>query len=166
MAAGVGPLIVGTDFSEGSAAALAEGRRLAARLGVAVEVVHVVDGVQGPGWRPGGEADAWLGSAGLSPGDLRIRFGSPWVELARVTDERAALLLVVGSHGRSGYQPLAVGSTASRVSMTARCPVVLVSPQVRPREGAVRGNGDVAAPAGVAGARSEPGDHERSRETR
>jgi nucleotide-binding universal stress UspA family protein len=165
MVDGVGPLIVGTDFSEGSAAALAEGRRLAARLGVAVEVIHVVDGVQRPGWRPGGEADAWLRAAGLSPEDLRIRFGSPWVEMARLTDDRAALLLVVGSHGLSGYQPLAVGSTASRLSMAARCPVVLVSPQVRPRE-SVLGSGEVAAPAGVAGARSEPGDHQRLRETR
>jgi nucleotide-binding universal stress UspA family protein len=157
MVAGVGPLMVGTDFSEGSAAALAEGRRLAARLGVAVEVVHVVDGVERPGWRPGGLADAWLQGAGLSPDDLRIRVGSPWVELARLTDDPAALLLVVGSHGRSGYQPLALGSTASRVSMSARCPVVLVSPQARPRDSAVLGNGEVAAPAGAAGARSKPG---------
>ena len=166
MVAGVGPIIVGTDFSEGSAAALVEGRLLAARLGAAVEVVHVVDGVQRPGWRPGGEADGWLRAAGLSPDDLRIRFGSPWVELARLTDDRAALLLAVGSHGVSGYQPLAIGSTASRVSMSARCPVVVVSPQVRSRESEVRGSREVAAPAGAAGARSEPGDHQRLRETR
>lgn len=162
MAADIGPVVVGTDFSEPAAAALAEGRRLAALLNVAVEVVHVVDGAPATAWREGGRADAWLRGVDLEVGALTIRFGSAWVELARFAEEVSPVLLVVGSHGLSGYQPLAVGSTASRVSMHARCPVVLVSPkvtsrvsgQVEPKWGS---DGGMRVEA-QAGARSVPGD--------
>jgi nucleotide-binding universal stress UspA family protein len=130
MTAEVGPVVVGTDFSDSAGVALAEARRLASLLSARLDVVHVVDGHPAAGWGEEGEAGEWLRAAGLDPAGLVIRFGSPWVELARYAADVSPTLVVVGSHGRSGYQPLSLGSTATRVSMHARCPVVLVSPRL------------------------------------
>ena len=130
MAADVGPVLVGTDFSDNAGVALVEARRLASRLGVRVEVLHVVDGARSESWGEQGEAGQWLITAGLTPEELLVRFGSPSVELARRAAELEPEVIVVGSHGRSGYQPLALGSTAARISVQARCPVMLVSPRI------------------------------------
>jgi nucleotide-binding universal stress UspA family protein len=124
----VGPIVVGTDFSETAGVALAEARRLAGLLRTEVVVVHVADGQSMA--NGGSAAERWLRSAGLEAGVLVVRTGSAWVELARYAAEVAPALVVVGSHGLSGYQPLTIGSTASRVTMHARCPVVVVSPRV------------------------------------
>lgn len=129
MSAAVGPVVVGTDFSDTAAIALAEARRLAALLSTRVELIHVVDGVPVVGWGASGEAGRWLDRAGCEPGGLVVRFGSPWVELTRYVSEVAPTLVVVGSHGRSGYQPLTIGGTASRITMQSKVPVVLVSPR-------------------------------------
>jgi nucleotide-binding universal stress UspA family protein len=131
MAASGGPVVVGTDFSDTAAVALAEGRRLADMLGAAVELVHVVESGAVEGWCPGARAGAWLRAAAVEPGELVVRFGSPWVELVRYAAQASPTLVVVGSHGLTGYQPLKVGSTASRVTVHSRCPVVLVSPRMR-----------------------------------
>jgi nucleotide-binding universal stress UspA family protein len=125
-----GPVLVGTDFSESARMALTEARRLAELLGTRLEVLHVVEGGITAGWGDAGEAGQWLRGAGLEPDDLVVRHGSAWVELSRYAAEVAPVLVVVGSHGRSGYQPLAIGSTAARVAVHARRPVVLVSPRV------------------------------------
>ena len=41
-------------------------------------------------------------------------------------------LLVVGSRGRSGFRTLLFGSVALAVVEGARCPVVVIHPQLRP----------------------------------
>ncbi|HSJ09176.1 MAG TPA: universal stress protein [Longimicrobiales bacterium] len=129
MADGLGPVLVGTDFSDTAALALQEAQRLAAMLGTGVTLMHVVDGAPGIGWGHSGEAGTWLERAGIQPQQVVVRFGSPWVEVTRYVSEVAPALVVVGSHGRSGYQPLTIGGTASRISMHSRVPVVLVSPR-------------------------------------
>jgi nucleotide-binding universal stress UspA family protein len=155
MAAQVGPVVVGTDFSEPARVALAEARRLAKLLRTELHVVHVIDGNPSMSWRNEGEADGWLREACLEPADLKVRFGGPWIELARYVAEVAPVFLVIGSHGRSGYQPLAIGSTAARVTVHARCPVVLVSPRVASaNEGSGLKTGREAA---AVSARNEPG---------
>jgi nucleotide-binding universal stress UspA family protein len=155
MAADVGPVVVATDFSETAGIALVEARRLAALLRTRLVVVHVVDGAAS-GWCADGEAGEWLRGAGVAVEDLVVRFGRPWVELARYAADVLPTLVVVGSHGVSGYQPLTLGSTAARVSMHAGCPVVLVSPRVRPLQDegveVYAGRGGAAA-----GARTKPG---------
>lgn len=159
MAGTVGPIVVGTDFSETASIALAEARRLAGLMGAQLEVVHVVDG--GGAWSGDG-AEGWLDAAGLGAAQLVVRFGNPWVELARYAAEVSPSLVVIGSHGASGFQPLSIGSTASRVTVQARCPVVLVSPRVAfaavegvPQE---RRRADANRAEAVAGSRDEPGN--------
>jgi nucleotide-binding universal stress UspA family protein len=169
MAASVGPVVVGTDFSEVAGKALAEAKRLAGLLGVGLAVVHVVEGAAGEAWEESEAAAAWLTAADLRPEDLVVRFGKPWVELARYAGETFPTLVFVGSHGTSGYQPLTIGSTASRVTLHARCPVVVVSPRLAAQssDGLQERKRNVASRAGaVAIARAEPGTNEPTGETR
>ncbi len=124
-----GCVLVGTDFSPGAAAALDEARRLAARLGCGVRVVHVVESEPDPAWRPSADERGWLDEADVAEAALQVRFGSAWIELARCADACSPTLLVVGSHGASGYQPVSVGTTAERLTLNARHPVLLVGPR-------------------------------------
>jgi nucleotide-binding universal stress UspA family protein len=163
--AGVGPVVVGTDFSDTAGVALAEARRLAGLLTTDVIVVHVADGQSAASVLEGADAPTasrWLFSAGLTADRLVVRQGSAWVELARFASEVSPLLVVVGSHGRSGYQPLNIGSTASRVSVHARCPVVVISPRVTSFlaegvAGEIRSH-DASRAGAVAAARVAPGN--------
>ncbi len=53
-----------------------------------------------------------------------LREGNAWEEIVRAA--RGADLIVIGTHGRSGFARLLLGSVASRVVGTARCPVLTV----------------------------------------
>lgn len=163
MTAGVGPVLVGTDFSEGSGQALAEARRLAALLGTRVRVVHVLDGGGVVGWGETGRAGMWLRRVGLEAHELVLRHGSAWVELSRYASEAAPALLVVGSHGQSGYQPLAIGSVAMRLAVHARCPVVLISPRVVQQE---QESVDAVRDSAAAGVRQLPDESQWTGDTR
>jgi nucleotide-binding universal stress UspA family protein len=168
MAARVGPVLMGTDFSDGSAMALVEARRLAGLLGAELRVVHVAAaGVDGQADALPPRSVRWLAEQGLSGTQVVTRAGQAWVELARYAAETAPTLLVVGSHGESGYQPLEIGSTAARLSLHARCAVVVVSPRVGGEMQVQESNVNAASRAdAVAEARAEPGDQQLVRETR
>jgi nucleotide-binding universal stress UspA family protein len=47
-------------------------------------------------------------------------------QIVRFSRARRADLIVMGTHGRSGLTKALLGSVASRVLTTARCPVVTV----------------------------------------
>jgi nucleotide-binding universal stress UspA family protein len=57
--------------------------------------------------------------------------GAPWVVLAREAHACSARVLVMGSHGRSGFQPLAPGATTRKLLVSAPCPVLVVGARVR-----------------------------------
>lgn len=122
-------LLVGTDFSDGAAAALDEARHLAERMRCAIRVVHVVESERASEWQPSDEARQWMTTAQVEEAAVDVRFGRAWVELARYADACRPEFVVVGSHGSSGYQPVSMGATAQRLSLTARHPVLLVSPR-------------------------------------
>ncbi|GBD32701.1 MAG: hypothetical protein KatS3mg081_2666 [Gemmatimonadales bacterium] len=138
-------IIVGIDFSEASRAALEHASRLRVRFGSNLELVHVVERQVHPeadkdpaNWFADPAAVGWLALAGVDPSALVTREGVPWVQLAKRAEECRASLLVVGSHGRAGYQPLALGSTAARLVVLAPCPVVVVGPRCAVESGADR----------------------------
>jgi universal stress protein A len=141
-------IVVGTDFSEGSDAALAKAWSLALAHQAAVELVHVVD----PGVL---FAPASLGAMPLADGEalfeeidraLALRAeeakragiecqssslrGFPPGELIRHAKKTGADLIVVGTHGRTGIAHAVLGSVAERVVQRAPC-LVLVVPQFR-----------------------------------
>ncbi len=125
------PLLVGVDFSEGALAALLEGRRLAARMRLPVEVVHVHERLPSESRPEDPAVDRWLAQADLARDRLQIARGLPWVELARAAVAARAFAIVIGSHGCSGVQPVELGSTAARLGLVAPCPVIVVGPQAR-----------------------------------
>lgn len=122
-------LMVGVDFSDTSGCALLEARRLARLLNARVSVIHVVPDPFRVPWEPDERATMWLRTYSASTLDIEPRCGRTWSELARAAEERGAAAIVVGSHGTSGYQPVALGSTATGLSLLAPCPVVLVGPR-------------------------------------
>lgn len=119
-------VVVAVDFSAGSARALATGRELASRQGWEVRLVHVRR-KEGRGWQPARRESTWLEEQGVEPESVQVRTGEPWVELVKAAEELSPAWLVAGTHGESGFQPFRLGTTASRVALRSRAPVVLVS---------------------------------------
>jgi nucleotide-binding universal stress UspA family protein len=55
-----------------------------------------------------------------------VREGLPADQIGRAARRRRADLIVVGTHGRSGFARAVLGSVAARVVTLARCPVLTV----------------------------------------
>jgi len=63
--------------------------------------------------------------AGLRAAGL-IMVGSPYEVIVRAAKSKRVDVLVVGTHGRTGLPRFFLGSVATRVLATARCPVLTV----------------------------------------
>lgn len=132
-------VIVGVDFSEASRAALAKAGAWAARLGVPLVAVHVLQppapmlpeaqiALPDPAWLQSMEEHAreqlqrWVAD---QPGaEVDVKWGSPAEELVALADPAA--LLVVAQVGHSRIERLLFGSTAARVVKHAPCDVLVV----------------------------------------
>jgi nucleotide-binding universal stress UspA family protein len=137
-------IVVGTDFSEGSDAAMVKAFSLAVTLQAVVDLVHVVE----PGML---FAPVSLGAMPLADGPalfeeidraLSLRAdqaeaagltcqtnslqGFPPGELVRHAKKTGADLIVVGTHGRTGITHAVLGSVAERVVQRASCPVLVI----------------------------------------
>lgn len=137
-------ILVPTDFSECSDAALRYGRALASAFGATLHLLHVV---QDPYTQP------WAAEAFPAPlGDMlnewqaqaRDRLckvipeaerpttmvttvvGSPALEIVRYASEQGIDLIVIGTHGRGPFGHMLLGSVAERVVRKAPCPVLTV----------------------------------------
>ena len=140
-------IVVATDFSEPSDAALAYGRALARTFGATLHLVHVVDNV--PTLVYGAEAYAVSmpelqqeveNAARTQLADLLVDNDRPPLPARAVlltsNAPAAAIvdyakgeridLIVAGTHGRGGVAHLLMGSVAERVVRTAPCPVLTV----------------------------------------
>jgi nucleotide-binding universal stress UspA family protein len=140
-------ILVATDFSEPSDAALAYGRALARTFGATLHVANVVDNV--PALVYGAEAYAvsmpelqqeMEASARKQLADLLVDNDRPPLPVRPVvltsSAPAAAIvgyakseridLIVAGTHGRGGVAHLLMGSVAERVVRTAPCPVLTV----------------------------------------
>ena len=58
--------------------------------------------------------------------DTMIPMGRPEEGIVKAADFKAASLIIVGSHGRTGLKRLLMGSVAERVIGHAKCPVLVV----------------------------------------
>lgn len=117
-------LLVATDFSPVSEAAVRVARDYAERLGARVHLLHVT-------WA--GEydvADLLARTAEELGPHLSVtvagRSGEPAEEIARYAREHGIDLIVVGTHGRTGVSRAILGSVAERLLRLAPCPVVAV----------------------------------------
>lgn len=55
--------------------------------------------------------------------------GTPAVEIVRSANEESIDLIIMGTHGWTGFKHLVLGSTAENVVRTASCPVLTVRSQ-------------------------------------
>jgi nucleotide-binding universal stress UspA family protein len=75
--------------------------------------------------------------ADLSAADVVVVEGSPVREILRQAEERRADLLVMGTHGRSGFEALFLGSVTEKVLRSTHVPVLTVPPAVERVEAVV-----------------------------
>jgi len=134
----VDSILVPTDFSATSDAALHYATRLALTLGARLYLVHVPakTGEHFEASFPVGQFTTTAGerlSSILTKDELErlrpeyvLRVGTPAEEIVRYADVCDADLIIMGTHGRSGIAHALMGSVAEQVVRTAPCPVLLV----------------------------------------
>jgi nucleotide-binding universal stress UspA family protein len=144
MAATVTRILVATDFSAASGAALEFAKTLATRFDASLHLLHVLEDPYVTGAfaadiyapPPAGLRESWLRSAETTMATLvetdktafNITTDVAFGPIASTIVERAvqigADLIVMGTHGRGGVAHLLMGSVAERVVRTAGCPVL------------------------------------------
>ncbi len=146
-------IVVATDFTENSLAALETAFSLAAEGSSRLHVVHVVEipAVAGPPLASVVPPVDQLYKAaqerldGLIPANWSDRLhlktavltGTPSTAIADFALEKGADMIVVGTHGRKGLARVLMGSQAEALLREAPCQVLVVKPKVhapRPRE--------------------------------
>jgi nucleotide-binding universal stress UspA family protein len=60
------------------------------------------------------------------PVDIRVAEGNVWHEIIALANTTHAELVVLGTHGRSGFERLLLGSVTEKIVRTAPCPVLTV----------------------------------------
>jgi nucleotide-binding universal stress UspA family protein len=140
-------VLVATDFSEASGAALTYGRELAERFAAALHVLHVAPNIListlgaenytaiAPELQEQVEADAQRAVTELATqcdvGATRavpavVVSSSPAVAILDYANAHRIDVIVMGTHGRGALAHLVLGSVAERVVRLARCPVLTV----------------------------------------
>jgi nucleotide-binding universal stress UspA family protein len=146
-----GPVVGATDFSDPSLPALQVAGSEARRRGVPLHLLHVFDltvfaerrapaaampYLQGKSWIALEGLDSLraiakrrleesLQQAGI-PGDVAVLSGSAAEGIVDYAENVKAEVVVVGTHGRSGFDRLTLGSTAAPVIERAPCSVLVV----------------------------------------
>jgi universal stress protein A len=140
-------ILVPTDFSPPSAAALDYARILAAKFGSSLQLLHVIDDPT---------SESAFVADGFAPSTTDIRralmdqartrldrlmtpvdrtryhaaadavFGPPAQAIIDFAGATGCGLIVMGTHGRTGLAHLLMGSVAEQVVRTAPCPVLTV----------------------------------------
>jgi nucleotide-binding universal stress UspA family protein/uncharacterized protein (DUF2267 family) len=118
-------IVVATDFSDASRAAVHFASGLARRHDARVTVVHAVEGLADD--PSAEEVERKLAAAALPEVRTKLicREGRPWEVVTRVVDEIGGDLLVIGARGRGGRRVF-LGSTSDRIIRLADAPVIAV----------------------------------------
>lgn len=146
-------ILVATDFSECSRAALEGAADWGRRLGASLDVIHVWSLPSFPLppaftgdaranqvmlEQPRREAEAELerfvkraSNAGIFVRSARLEFGDCAEQISRVAERGGYDMVVVGTHGRSGLSRLMLGSIAEKVVRLSTRPVLTVHGSAR-----------------------------------
>jgi nucleotide-binding universal stress UspA family protein len=164
---GAPTILVPTDFSAGSRAALEEARELERKVGAEIVLVHVLDtsGLYVPRYVHchvedlagplRADAEARLRALASEAGVARFEVleGQPAPAICQAARRLPADLIVIATHGRTGLTRLFLGSVAELVVRTAPCNVLVVrSAAARAPEG--EAEAACAAAAAQTGARA------------
>jgi nucleotide-binding universal stress UspA family protein len=136
------------DFSECSNRALHHALAVARWYGAQVTVLHVftnVPNLEVPG-APCADPDRELlisrmqAFAGRTPPGVPVHFvarcaGDVRTEILEQSRALMADLMVIGSHGRSGFERLLLGSVTERIVRKSPCPVMVVPPRAQDADG-------------------------------
>jgi nucleotide-binding universal stress UspA family protein len=138
--------LVPTDFSAFADQALDYAIRLARTLKARLTLLHVIQPVPLAGGDMGvalpatylqeveeavqgsmEDALARVTAAGLT-GERVVLYGVPFQEIIETAKARQVDLIVMGTHGRTGFMHVLLGSVAERVVRLAPCSVLVVRP--------------------------------------
>jgi universal stress protein A len=138
-------ILVPVDFSPLSKKAVHYATRLAQQFGGEVDLLHVVepeippafDGLMiAPPTVPNGAGVGCAGrlkalansvrNAGVAEVGSTVRPGLAAFEIVEAAKELDVDLIVIATHGYTGWKHFAIGSTAERVVRAAPCPVLVV----------------------------------------
>lgn len=125
-ATAVRELLVATDFSDEAEAAVGVAIDYARRLGARLHVLHVLSREDVDVTQRLSDASAPAGSD--VPVIIASIAGDPAEEILAYARRHPIGLVVVGTHGRSGFSRMLLGSVAERVLRGASCPVLTVPP--------------------------------------
>lgn len=136
-------LLVPTDFSEASQAALAYAAAIARAFQAVMVLAHVTEfpyveanladvdtrAFEEGARRRGEEQLTKLADAQRATGlkvEARLLTGAAWHETVNLAKEVGSELIVAGTHGYTGLKHVLLGSTAERLVRHAPCPVLVV----------------------------------------
>ncbi|HYM05259.1 MAG TPA: universal stress protein [Terriglobales bacterium] len=143
-------ILLATDFSEASAAALPYAAAISRRYGSELHVAHmlspayIIPSVPDSPVTPNSiheaaRADAQQQMEALAASlktltpHTYVREGKVWDGLSEIVRTQQIDLLIVGTHGRTGVGKLLLGSKAEEILRQAPCPVLTVGPKVSGR---------------------------------
>jgi nucleotide-binding universal stress UspA family protein len=138
-------ILVATDFSDASDAAVAYARALTEQSGGILHVLTVIPNAASAPWGLFGDRFSLTGtleewrreamphlSALLAPAvqerlhtHLATRTGDPTTQILLYAAQHSVDLIVVGTHGHRGIARVMLGSVADRVARHAECPVLI-----------------------------------------
>jgi universal stress protein A len=138
-------ILAPTDFSEPSKQAIAYALELAQTFGATLVLLHVVElppyPIEGlPPSQLGGtlledleqQATSDLAQVLANEAEVkvvrRVVVGIPYRKIVVVAADEKLDLIVMATHGRTGFNHLFVGSVAEKVVRTAPCPVLTIRP--------------------------------------
>jgi nucleotide-binding universal stress UspA family protein len=137
-------ILVPVDFSPASQKAFADALSLATHFGSELIVLYVVPPAPASaftsvdGLPPFSEADLSAGernlvaftksarTRGIAKASASVRIGVPSHEIVEAAKDSDADLIVIATHGYTGWKHFCIGSTAERVVRAAPCPVLVV----------------------------------------
>lgn len=149
---GLKRVLVPTDFSQTSSAALQYGVELAATFGASLHVLHVITEPLHATWACYAPGASFLGVVERFKSDARehleflvpaedvaagrvvlaTAWGDATDQILKYASEHDVDLIVCGTHGRQGWDHIALGSVAETVVRRAPCPVLTVRHPERP----------------------------------
>jgi universal stress protein A len=160
-------ILVPTDFSAASEITLSYAMDLASRYGASLHLLHVLEESSFTAAYPDGffaelpgmrtqmieEGERRLGEAAARCADAtldvttQVVVGRPARAIVQEAEQMGADLIVMGTHGRTGFAHLMLGSVAEQVLRTAPCPVLTVRDTARTADAAAAARVETEQPA-------------------